>query len=387
MAAPTPVPGLWLLHVDLDQYVAAVEIRRHPQLRGLPVVVGGAGDPTAARQVVSTASYEAREFGVHSGMPLRVAARKCPDAVFLPVDGPAYDAASAEVMDVLRTFGHPVEVWGWDEAVLGARVERPLELAEDVRTAVVEATEFTCAVGVGDTKERAKMATRFAKATSLARDEPGRVYQLDASTWMAEMGDRPVIDLWGIGARTASKLIAHDIHTVRDLAVVDHRAMAGWFGPTIGPGLKLLGMGGASTHIATEPNVAKSRSKQVTFPRDLTDPTEIADKVGELADDVSAEVFGQGRIGTHVGVTVRTSTFFTRVKTGKLAAPTTDPAEVRREALEVLARFDLDRPVRLLGVRIDLADPAPDVVGPGRTSADATDSAGSLSDPTAIQDR
>ncbi len=385
MAAPTPVPGLWLLHVDLDQYVAAVEIRRNPELRGLPVVVGGAGDPTAARQVVSTASYEAREYGVHSGMPLRVAARKCPDAVFLPVDGPAYDAASAEVMDVLRTFGHPLEVWGWDEAVLGARVDQPLVLAEQLRTALLEATEFTCAVGVGDTKERAKMATRFAKAKPLARDAMGRVYQLDASVWMDVMGDRPAIDLWGIGTRTAAKLTAHDIHTVRDLALVDPRAMAGWFGPTIGPGLKLLGMGGASTHIATEPYVAKSRSKQVTFPRDLTDRSEIETKILELADDVSAEVFGQGRVGTHVGVTVRTSTFFTRVKTGKLPAPSTDAAEIRRGAMEVLARFELDRPVRLLGVRIDLADPESGAVDPERAGSGAADL--SVSDPTAIQDQ
>jgi DNA polymerase-4 len=176
---------------------------------------------------------------------------------------------------------------------------------------------------------------------------------------MAEMGDRPVIDLWGIGSRTATKLHAHDIHTVRDLALVDHRLMAGWFGPTIGPGLKLLGMGGASTRVVTEPAAVKSRSKQVTYPRDLTDPGEIAVQVASLADDVSAEVFGHGRTGTHVGVTVRTSTFFTRVKTAKLAAPSTDAAVIRAAALHVLGKFELDRPVRLLGVRIDLADPDP----------------------------
>ena len=112
----------WVLHVDLDQFIAAVEVLRHPELAGLPVVVGGRGDPTE-RGVVSTASYEAREFGVGSGMPLRVAARKCPEAVFLPVDGPAYDAASVEVMAALRGLswgGVPVvvEVLGWDEAFL-----------------------------------------------------------------------------------------------------------------------------------------------------------------------------------------------------------------------------------------------------------------------------
>jgi len=113
----------WVLHVDLDQFIAAVEILRRPELEGLPVVVGGRGDPTE-RGVVSTASYAAREYGVGSGMPLRVAARKCPDAVFLPVDKPAYDAASAQVMATLRELrwgGVPVvgEVLGWDEAFVG----------------------------------------------------------------------------------------------------------------------------------------------------------------------------------------------------------------------------------------------------------------------------
>ncbi len=101
----------WVLHVDLDQFVAAVEVLRDPSLAGRPVVVGGRGDPTE-RAVVSTASYEAREFGVGSGMPLRIAARKLPDAVFLPVDAPLYDAASAEVMETLRTFDAVVQVLG-----------------------------------------------------------------------------------------------------------------------------------------------------------------------------------------------------------------------------------------------------------------------------------
>ncbi len=110
----------WVLHVDLDQFLASVELRRHPELAGLPVIVGGNGDPTEPRKVVTCASYEAREFGVHAGMPLRTAARKCPDATFLPLDPAAYDEASEEVMGLLRDLGHPVEVWGWDEAYLGA---------------------------------------------------------------------------------------------------------------------------------------------------------------------------------------------------------------------------------------------------------------------------
>ena len=162
----------WVLHVDLDQFIAAVEIRRHPELEGLPVVVGGRGDPTE-RGVVSTASYAAREFGVGSGMPLRVAARKLPDAVFLPVDGPAYDEASAEVMATLRSLewgGVPVvlEVLGWDEAFLGAGpghgdLGDPFEFAARIRDSVFEATGLHCSVGIGDNKLRAKIATEFGK--------------------------------------------------------------------------------------------------------------------------------------------------------------------------------------------------------------------------------
>ena len=106
--------ALWVLHVDLDQFIAAVEVLRHPELRGRPVVVGGDGDP-AKRGVVSTASYEARAHGVHSGLALRTAQRRCPDAVFLPVDRAAYEAVSATVMATLREFDAVVEVMGWDD--------------------------------------------------------------------------------------------------------------------------------------------------------------------------------------------------------------------------------------------------------------------------------
>ena len=167
----------WILHLDLDQFIAAVEIRRRPELRGLPVVVGGDGDPTRRRQVVATASYEARAFGVRSGMPLSTALRRCPDAVFLPSDRAAYDAASAEVWDVVRQQPLLVEVWGWDEGFLGTDVDDPIALAHDLRGLVADATGFTCCIGVGDNKVRAKLATGFAKAPAgaLPADAPGRL--------------------------------------------------------------------------------------------------------------------------------------------------------------------------------------------------------------------
>jgi len=122
----------WALHVDLDQFIAAVEVLRRPELQGRAVVVGGRGDPME-RSVVSTASYEARRFGVGSRMPLRIAARKCPDAVFLPVDAPAYQAVSAQVMETLRSGPAVVEVLGWDEAFLGVDTDDPELFAREVQ--------------------------------------------------------------------------------------------------------------------------------------------------------------------------------------------------------------------------------------------------------------
>lgn len=114
----------WVLHVDLDQFLAAVEMLRRPELRGKPVIVGGRGDPTE-RAVVATASYPARAFGVRSGMPMHTAAKRCPDAIFLPTDPDTYNAVSEQVMDVLRSFDVPVEVLGWDEAFLAVDVGDP----------------------------------------------------------------------------------------------------------------------------------------------------------------------------------------------------------------------------------------------------------------------
>ncbi|MGZ4133403.1 MAG: Y-family DNA polymerase, partial [Actinomycetota bacterium] len=127
----------FVLHVDLDQFIAAVEVLRRPELRGKPVVVGGDGDPTK-RGVVSTASYEARAFGVRSGLPLRTALKRCPDATFLPVDAEHYHAASRTVMATLRSFPAAVEVAGWDEAFMEVLTDDPEGFANDVQRAVLE---------------------------------------------------------------------------------------------------------------------------------------------------------------------------------------------------------------------------------------------------------
>src|SRR5580692_9070804 len=144
----------WVLHVDLDQFIAAVEVLRRPELRGKPVVVGGDGDP-AKRGVVATASYEARLQGVHSGLPMRTAARRCPDCVFLPVDRAVYEAASDDVMTALRGLGAVTEVMGWDEAFLAVEADDPEGFARQIQQAIKSATLLDCTVGIGENRLQA----------------------------------------------------------------------------------------------------------------------------------------------------------------------------------------------------------------------------------------
>ncbi|BBX97709.1 DNA polymerase IV [Mycobacterium lacus] len=349
MPEPLSTPR-WVLHVDLDQFLASVELRRHPELAGLPVIVGGSGDPTEPRKVVTCASYEAREFGVHAGMPLRTAARRCPNATFLASDPAAYDAASDQVMGLLRDLGHPVEVWGWDEAYVGVDDPvDPTEVAELIRAVVMSETGLSCSIGISDNKQRAKVATGFAK--------PAGIFVLTDANWLTVMAERPVDALWGVGPKTAKKLAALGITTVWQLARSDAELLTSTFGPRTGLWLLLLAKGGGDAGVTAQPWVPRSRSHVVTFPRDLTDRAEMESAVTELAKRTLDDVVASGRIVTRVAVTVRTATFYTRTKMRKLPAPTTDPDVVTAAALRVLHLFELDRPVRLLGVRLDLEMP------------------------------
>jgi DNA polymerase-4 len=353
----TVTPG-WLLHVDLDQFIAAVEIRRDPSLRGRPVVVGGDGDPTRRRQVVATASYEARAFGIHSGMSLTAAHRRCPDAVFLPSDRDAYDAASEEVWRVVRELPVVTEVWGWDEAFLGSDTDDPESLARHIRRTVVERTGFTCCVGIGDNKLRAKTATGFAKAPtgSLPQDAPG-VFRLTKSNWLAVMGDRPTDALWGVGAKTSAKLTDLGITTVGELSVADVDTLRDRFGPRIGVWIASLGQGRGERTVTSAPWIPKGRSREVTLEHDVVERDEIEAVLRRLAIDVVGDVEASERRITHVGIKVRFVPFFTTTRVHKLPTPTRDAETVVTNAVALLDRLELGRPIRLLGVRVDLTDP------------------------------
>jgi DNA polymerase IV len=342
-------PSSWVLHVDLDQFIAAVEVLRRPELAGKPVVVGGRGDPSE-RGVVSTASYEAREFGVGSGMPLRTAARKCPDAVFLPVDAPAYDAASAGVMETLRSFDVPVEVLGWDEAFLGVETDDPQGFADAVRAAVLGATGLHCSVGIGDNKLRAKIATDLGK--------PRGTFTLTEDTWFDVMGDRPTDALWGIGSKTARKLAELGIHTVRELAATETQVLADRLGPRMGPWYRRLGRGVDTAPVDASPYVPRGHGRETTFQHDLTDWTQVAEEVRRLALRVLADVRVEGRPAVRVGLKLRYAPFETRTRSLTLAAPTLDEDVVAAAAVDLLGRLDDRRAVRLVGVRLEMAPPA-----------------------------
>jgi len=338
----------WVLHVDLDQFIAAVEVLRRPELAGKPVIVGGRGDPTE-RAVVSTASYEAREYGVGSGMPLRIAARKAPEAIILPVDAPAYTAASEEVMATLREQpGAVVQVLGWDEAFVGITTEDPAGYARAIQAAVLDRTRLHCSVGIGDTLVRAKNATDFGK--------PRGVFRLTAENWLDVMGDRPTIALWGVGSKISRRLAGLGIHTVAELAAADEPPLVAEFGPNMGLWYRQLGRGDGSAIVDDTPWVARGHGRETTFQKDLTERAEIEQAARDLIAHVLEDVAAEGRPVVGVGLKVRYAPFLTKTFTHKVAV-TFDRDAVVAETMRLVDRIEPDRAIRLLGVRAEMQMP------------------------------
>lgn len=338
-----------MLHVDLDQFIAAVEVLRRPELKGKPVIVGGRGDPTE-RAVVSTASYEARAHGVGSGMPLRIAARKVPDAIILPVDHEAYLEASEKVMAVLRSKpGATVQVLGWDEAFVGVETADPEAVARQLQDAVLAETRLHCSIGIGDTLLRAKVATTFGK--------PAGVFRLTEANWLEVMGSRPTVELWGVGSRISRRLATLGIKTVAELAAADPNDLVPEFGPKMGPWYAQLGRGDGSRVVDDTPWVPRGHSRETTFQRDLTDPEQISDAVRDLAARVLEDVAAEGRPVIGLTLKVRYAPFTTRTYARKIPE-TSDSAEVLARALDLVAKIEPGHPVRLLGLRAEMTMPA-----------------------------
>jgi DNA polymerase-4 len=214
---------------------------------------------------------------------------------------------------------------------------------------VLERTRLWCSVGVGDTKIRAKLASGFAK--------PRGVFVLTAATWFEVMGPQPTDALWGVGAKTARKLAVAGIRTIEQLATTDDERLAAAFGPNTGPWLRRLGTGEDGSPVTDEPHVARGHGRERTFQRDLTEPEVIRAEVARLATEVMADVRREGRPVVRVVVKVRFAPFFTSSHGVGLGDATSDAARIATGARDALDRFDLDRPVRLLGVRVEFERP------------------------------
>ena len=328
----------------MDAFFAAVELLRHPELKGRPLVIGGSGDPTR-RGVVSTASYEARKFGVHSAMPLRTAHRLCPDCVFLPVDYAEYSRMSGIVKNILRCYSPLMQDVGIDEAYLEVTgSDRPAEdVARDIKRRVREETGLTCSIGVAPNKRLAKIASDMNKPDGLTLIEEG---DLEAKIW--PLGVRKVP---GIGPKTEQRLLAMGIRTIGELAAVPLDALIEGFGPSYGQFLFEASHGIDDRPLVThwEP---KQHSRERTFQEDIADWQTIARRLAELSRGVAQDLKEDGYAGRTVGIKIRFADFETHTRDKTLATATNDPTLIRKAAFECLGRIKLDRRVRLLGVRV-----------------------------------
>jgi DNA polymerase-4 len=358
--ASTPI-----LHVDMDAFFASVELLRHPELRGRPVIVGGAGE----RGVVAAASYEARAFGVHSAMPSVRAKRLCPSAVFLPGDHAHYREVSARVMTIFRSITPLVEPISLDEAFLDVGGVRrlhgaPIELGHRLRREVLEQEGLTCAVGIARVKFLAKLASEQAKPrASRTGPRPGAgVVVVEADRELDFLRPLPVQALWGVGPATLAKLERIGVRTVGDLADLPVESIVGALGRS--SGLHLHALANARDDRRVEPEqAARSVSHEETFGRDHHRLATLDLEVLRLADAVATRLRVADQHGRTVTIKVRFGDFRTITRSQTLDRPTDSARTITRVARSLLATIDPSPGVRLLGVGVTQLDsdgpPAP----------------------------
>ncbi|MBI3975459.1 MAG: DNA polymerase IV [Armatimonadetes bacterium] len=333
------------MHVDMDAFFAAVEQLRRPELRGQPVVVGGDGNPRK-RGVVSTASYEARAYGIHSAMPLRTALKRCPEAIFLPVDFAAYRDFSGRLMRLLQAYSPLVEAISLDEAFvdISHREEDPVALARTIKERIRGELELTASIGVGSNKLLAKIAANMQKPDGLSV-----IWEADAEE---RLRDLPATVLWGLGPKTDARLNeALGIKTVGDLRQVSLERLQETLGPNHGEYLYEICRGRDDSPVVTEWE-PKSYSRETTFQVDVRRRDTLVRKIRALGEEVWAEcVEEDGYLPRTVTVKIRFYNFRTHTRAQTLLEATGDRALLVEAAVRLLDRFTLDRPVRLVGVR------------------------------------
>ncbi|MCP2338304.1 DNA polymerase IV [Actinomadura rupiterrae] len=350
---PADDTGCSILHVDMDAFFVSVELLDRPELRGRPVVVGGLG----GRSVVSAASYEAREYGVHSAMPMTRARRLCPQAVVLPPRHERYTAVSRAVFEIFRSMTPLVEPLSVDEAFLdvaGARklYGRPAEIARLVREKVFEQQGVTCSVGVAPTKFVAKLAS--------TRCKPNGLLVVPADGVEEFLHALPVAALWGVGERTEQQLARLGLRSVGQLARVPLATLQRELGNALGAHLHELAWGRDPRPVVPE-SADKSIGAEETFDTDLDDPDEIRRELLRLAEKVGARVRAAGYAGRTVSIKLRDGDFKTITRARTLREPTDLARVIYVTACELYEASGWERVrLRLVGVRVENLTPAGD---------------------------
>ena len=335
----------------MDAFYVSVELMRRPELRGRPVVVAG----SSPRAVVTTASYEARRFGIFSATPAERARRLCPEAIFIAPDFESYRARSSELMAVLRSHVDRVEVVGLDEAYLDlSGFERPRSAARRVKAAITHETGLGCSIGIGPSKLVAKVASDAEK--------PDGFVELSAEEARQRFASSPPGLVPGIGPKTAARLERQGITTLGRLAEASEETLAGWFGSRLGPYLGRLARFEDDREIQTR-HTAKSESRETTFDRDLRGLAELEPELRALTERLCATLAKHERRGRTIGIKVRYDDFSIVTRARSLPGPVNALDTVWEVALDLLRRLEPPRPVRLIGVRVAGLDEAAKVVG------------------------
>jgi DNA polymerase IV len=334
------VPDCLIAHLDLDAFYATVELRRRPELAGLPVIVAGSGP----RAVVTTASYEARRFGVGSAMPAARARRLCPDAVVIPPDFNAYRDVSRQVMALVRDAVERTEVVGLDEAYLELTgLMAPKATMRRLVGSIRERTGMSASVGIGPNKLVAKVASDAEKPAGfvvLTREEACERFA----------GARPGL-VPGIGPKTAARLEAMGIATLGALASASDEVLAQAFGTRQGPWLRSRALFMSADPV--EPvRIAVSESRETTFDVDISDRGEQEAVLLRLATTLCGDLAKAQRRGRTIAIKVRLSDFTTVTRARTIPQPTNELDVIGTVALELLREYAPSRPVRLLGVRV-----------------------------------
>jgi len=333
-----------ILHLDMDAFFAAVELLRRPDLKGKPVIIGGRGDPMR-RGVVATATYEAREFGVRSGMPFRTAQRLCPNAIYLPTDFAEYARWSKVFKAAMLEVSAQFEDRGIDEAYLDITTlpASSTAIGRELKARILSDTGMTCSIGIAPNKLIAKIASDLEK--------PDGLTILDAADIAARIWPLEVRKIPGIGPRAQERLNAMRVHTIGELAATPPLNLAKRFGNAMALFMHAAANGRHDSPLVTN-REPKSRSRETTFQEDISEGQAISATLAKLAARVAGDLSARGYAGRTVGIKLRFADFTTLTRDRTLAEPTSEPAIISQAAVECLKRITLDRPVRLLGVRV-----------------------------------